>query len=126
MVLGVLVAATAMVLATFEGGHLGVLTVLLAVLVGGLGIIAPAVLQSAGELGGEARAAASSVAMFSFYVGATLGPIVAAAAAPQGFSVLARTLAILLVTALGLTMLGMRFRRKATAATAAQDLAPAV
>ncbi|WP_328406772.1 MFS transporter [Nocardia sp. NBC_00403] len=111
IVLGVLVAAAAMVLATFEGGHLGVLTVLLAVLVGGLGIIAPAVLQSAGELGGEARAAASSVAMFSFYVGATVGPIVAAAAAPHGFSMLAWTLAILLVTALGLTMLGMRFQR---------------
>ncbi|WP_406233900.1 MFS transporter [Nocardia sp. NBC_01009] len=123
IVLGVLVAAAAMVLATFEGGHLGVLTVLLAVLVGGLGIIAPAVLQSAGELGGEARAAASSVAMFSFYVGATVGPIVAAAAAPHGFSMLAWTLAILLVTALGLTMLGMRFQR--TAAAVVPDLAGA-
>ncbi|MFE7797170.1 MFS transporter [Nocardia sp. NPDC057440] len=121
IVLGVLVAAAAMVLATFEGGHLGVLTVLLAVLVGGLGIIAPAVLQSAGELGGEARAAASSVAMFSFYVGATVGPIVAAAAAPHGFSMLAWTLAILLVAALGLTMLGMRFQRTAAAATAVPD-----
>ncbi|MFQ6326560.1 MFS transporter [Nocardia sp. CWNU-33] len=123
IVLGVLVAAAAMVLATFEGGHLGVLTVLLAVLVGGLGIIAPAVLQSAGELGGEARAAASSVAMFSFYVGATVGPIVAAAAAPHGFSTLAWTLAILLVAALGLTMLGMRFQR--TAAAVVADLAGA-
>jgi predicted MFS family arabinose efflux permease len=125
MVLGVLVAAVAMVLATFEGGHLGVLTVLLAVLVGGLGIIAPAVLQTAGELGGEARAAASSVAMFSFYVGATVGPIVAAAAAPHGFSMLASTLAILLVVALGLTTLGMRLQRKASAATTAHDIAQA-
>ncbi|MEV6339949.1 MFS transporter [Nocardia vinacea] len=111
MVLGVLVAATAMVIATFEGTHLAVLTILLAVLVGGLGVIAPAVLQTAGELGGEARAAASSVAMFSFYVGATAGPLVAAAAAPHGFSVLAWTLAILLVAALGLTLFGVRIQR---------------
>lgn len=113
MVLGVLVAATAMVIATFEGTHLAVLTILLAVLVGGLGVIAPAVLQTAGELGGEARAAASSVAMFSFYVGATAGPLVAAAAAPHGFSVLAWTLAILLVAALGLTLFGVRIQRSA-------------
>ncbi|MFE9326535.1 MFS transporter [Nocardia sp. NPDC052278] len=111
MVLGVLVAATAMVIATFEGSHLAVLTILLAVLVGGLGVIAPAVLQTAGELGGEARAAASSVAMFSFYVGATAGPLVAAAAAPHGFSVLAWTLAILLVLALALTLLGTQIQR---------------
>ncbi|MEV5836314.1 MFS transporter [Nocardia sp. NPDC052112] len=111
MVLGVLIAATAMVIATFEGTHLAVLTILLAVLVGGLGVIAPAVLQTAGELGGEARAAASSVAMFSFYVGATAGPLVAATAAPHGFSVLAWTLAILLVAALGLTLFGVRIQR---------------
>ncbi|WP_433682347.1 MFS transporter [Nocardia sp. CA-119907] len=111
MVLGVLVAATAMVIATFEGAHLAVLTILLAVLVGGLGVIAPAVLQTAGELGGQARAAASSVAMFSFYVGATAGPLVAAAAAPHGFSVLAWTLATLLVAALGLTLFGVRIQR---------------
>ncbi|MFG1773290.1 MFS transporter [Nocardia salmonicida] len=119
MVLGVLIAATAMVAATFEGSHLAVLTVLLAILVGGLGVIAPAVLQSAGELGGEARAAASSVAMFSFYVGATIGPIVAAAAAPHGFSALAWTLALLLVIALGLTLFGARLQRSASSATAA-------
>ena len=100
-----------MVIATFEGTHLAVLTILLAVLVGGLGVIAPAVLQTAGELGGEARAAASSVAMFSFYVGATAGPLVAAAAAPHGFSVLAWTLAILLVAGLGLTLFGVRIQR---------------
>ncbi|WP_433730707.1 MFS transporter [Nocardia sp. CA-129566] len=111
MVLGVLVAATAMVIATFEGTHLAVLTILLAVLVGGLGVIAPAVLQTAGELGGQARAAASSVAMFSFYVGATAGPLVAAAAAPHGFTVLAWTLATLLVAALGLTLFGVRIQR---------------
>ncbi len=108
MVLGVLVAAMAMVAATFEGAHPAALTFLLAILVGGLGVIAPAVLQSAGELGGESRAAASSVAMFSFYVGATIGPIVAAVAAPHGFAVLAWTLAGLLVAALALTLLGAR------------------
>ncbi|WP_225726193.1 MULTISPECIES: MFS transporter [unclassified Nocardia] len=113
IVLGVLVAAAAMVVATFEGTHLGVLTVLLAVMVGGLGTIGPAVLQSAGELGGESRAAATSVAMFSFYVGATLGPIVAAAAAPHGFSILAWTLALLLVAAFALTLVGMRLQRRA-------------
>ncbi|MEV6390000.1 MFS transporter [Nocardia xishanensis] len=116
IVLGVLIAAAAMVTATFEGAHLAVLTVLLAVLVGGLGIIAPAVLQSAGELGGESRAAASSVAMFSFYVGATVGPVVAAAAAPHGFSALAWTLAVLLLAALGLTLLGVRIQRAVTTA----------
>lgn len=116
VMLGVLIAAAAMVTATFEGAHLAVLTVLLAVLVGGLGIIAPAVLQSAGELGGESRAAASSVAMFSFYVGATVGPVVAAAAAPHGFSALAWTLAVLLLAALGLTLLGVRIHREATTA----------
>ncbi|MGK8520881.1 MFS transporter [Nocardia asteroides] len=111
--LGVLIAATAMVLATFEGAHPAVLTVLLAVLVGGLGIIAPAVLQSAGELGGESRAAAMSVAMFSFYVGATIGPLVAAFAAPHGFAALAWTLTVLLVAALGMTVAGVRIARKA-------------
>ncbi|RDI52126.1 MFS transporter [Nocardia mexicana] len=111
IVLGVLIAATAMVLAAFAGSHLALLTVLLAVLVGGLGTIAPAVLQSAGELGGEARAAAMSVAMFSFYVGATVGPLVAAAAAPHGFPMLAWSLAALLVTAFALTLVGMRLQR---------------
>ncbi|RJO76622.1 MFS transporter [Nocardia panacis] len=111
IMLGVVIAAAAMVVATFEGAHLAVLTVLLAVLVGGLGTIAPAVLQSAGRFGGESRAAATSVAMFSFYVGATAGPIVASAAAPHGFSVLAWTLALLLVAALVLTFVGIRLRR---------------
>ncbi|MBF6483376.1 MFS transporter [Nocardia otitidiscaviarum] len=113
IVLGTLVAAAAMVAATFEGGHIGILTALLAILVGGLGVIAPAVLQTTGELGGEARAAASSVAMFSFYVGATLGPIIAAIAAPHGFSALAWTLALLLLVALGCTLLGARLQRGA-------------
>ncbi|MEV6251819.1 MFS transporter [Nocardia sp. NPDC051911] len=113
--LGVLIAAAAMVVATFEGTHPAVLAVLLAVLVGGLGIIAPAVLQSAGELGGESRAAAMSVAMFSFYVGATIGPLVAAAAAPHGFATLAWTLALLLVAALGMTGIGLRMQRSTAA-----------
>ncbi|MGW4088391.1 MFS transporter [Nocardia sp. NPDC004750] len=113
--LGVLIAAAAMVVATFEGTHPAVLAVLLAVLVGGLGIIAPAVLQSAGELGGESRAAAMSVAMFSFYVGATIGPLVAAAAAPHGFATLAWTLALLLVAALGMTAIGLRMQRSTAA-----------
>ncbi|WP_306359769.1 MFS transporter [Nocardia sp. CC227C] len=116
IVLGALVAAVAMVAATFEGSHIGILTVLLAILVGGLGVIAPAVLQTTGELGGEARAAASSVAMFSFYVGATIGPIIAAVAAPHGFSALAWTLALLLLIALGLTLLGARLQRGVVAA----------
>ncbi|MEU7142383.1 MFS transporter [Nocardia sp. NPDC046473] len=115
IMLGVLVAAAAMVAATFEGSHLAVLTILLAVLVGGLGVIGPAVLQSAGELGGESRAAAMSVAMFSFYVGATVGPLVAAAAAPHGFSALAWTLATLLVIALAMTLVGLRIQRRALA-----------
>ncbi|MBF6177635.1 MFS transporter [Nocardia otitidiscaviarum] len=113
IVLGALVAAAAMVAATFEGGHIGILTALLAILVGGLGVIAPAVLQTTGELGGEARAAASSVAMFSFYVGATIGPIIASIAAPHGFSALAWTLALLLLVALGCTLLGARLQRRA-------------
>ncbi|WP_433660019.1 MFS transporter [Nocardia sp. CA-128927] len=115
IMLGVLVAAAAMVAATFEGSHLAVLTILLAVLVGGLGVIGPAVLQSAGELGGESRAAAMSVAMFTFYVGATVGPLVAAAAAPHGFSALAWTLAVLLVIALVMTLIGLRVQRRALA-----------
>ncbi|WP_029895359.1 MFS transporter [Nocardia brasiliensis] len=119
IVLGVLVAAAAMVAATFEGSHLAVLTVLLAVMVGGLGVIAPAVLQSAGELGGESRAAAMSVAMFSFYVGATVGPLVAAAAAPHGFAALAWTLAALLVAALGMTVIGLLLQRRVQAKAAA-------
>jgi predicted MFS family arabinose efflux permease len=114
--LGVLVAAAAMVAATFEGSHLAVLTILLAVMVGGLGVIGPAVLQSAGEMGGESRAAAMSVAMFSFYVGATVGPIVAAAAAPHGFSALAWTLSGLLVAALAMTVVGLTLQRRAQAA----------
>ncbi|WP_040739527.1 MFS transporter [Nocardia tenerifensis] len=110
--LGVVIAASAMIVATFEGSHVAVLTILLAVMVGGLGVIAPAVLQSAGELGGESRAAAMSVAMFSFYVGATVGPLVAAAAAPHGFSALAWTLAALLVGALAMTVLGLALQRR--------------
>ncbi|MEV0764449.1 MFS transporter [Nocardia sp. NPDC050435] len=113
--LGVLIAAVAMVAATFEGGHLAVLAILLAVMVGGLGIVGPAVLQSAGELGGESRAAAMSVAMFSFYVGATAGPLVAAAAAPHGFATLAWTLAVLLVAALAMTIVGLALQRRAAA-----------
>ncbi|MGQ4617637.1 MFS transporter [Nocardia sp. R7R-8] len=114
--LGVLIAAAAMVVAAFEGTHPAALAVLLAVLVGGLGIIGPAVLQSAGELGGESRAAAMSVAMFSFYVGATVGPLVAAAAAPHGFATLAWTLALMLVAALGMTVIGLRIQRRAMVA----------
>ncbi|NEW25731.1 MFS transporter [Nocardia cyriacigeorgica] len=108
IVLGVLVAAAAMIAAALAGTGVALLTVLLAVLVGGLGVIAPAVLQSAGELGGDARAAASSVAMFSFYVGATTGPLVAAAAAPHGFAALSWTLAALLLLALIMILMAPR------------------
>ncbi|MFE3446761.1 MFS transporter [Nocardia sp. NPDC059180] len=108
IVLGVLIAAAAMIAAALVGTEVAALTVLLAILVGGLGVIAPAVLQSAGELGGDARAAASSVAMFSFYVGATTGPLIAAAAAPHGFPALSWTLATLLLLALLLTLLAPR------------------
>ncbi|GAB3655842.1 hypothetical protein GCM10028833_30820 [Glycomyces tarimensis] len=108
--LGVGVAAAAMVAAAFTGEHVVALAVLLAVLVGGLGIVGPATLQSAGELGGEHRASASSVAMFSFYVGATIGPIVAAAAARSGFVALAWTIAAMLLAAMALALWGRRLQ----------------
>ncbi|WP_026922205.1 MFS transporter [Glycomyces arizonensis] len=108
--LGVAVATAAMVAAAFTGEHLVALAILLAVLVGGLGVAAPAALQSAGELGGEHRAGASSVAMFSFYVGATVGPPVASAAAHHGFAALAWTLAAMLVVAMGLALWGRRLQ----------------
>ncbi|SDD86150.1 MFS transporter [Glycomyces harbinensis] len=106
VVLGTIVAAASMLAAAFAGGNLVVLAVLLAVLIGGLGIVAPATTQTAGELGGEHRAAASSVAMFSFYVGATVGPLVAQAAAAHGFPALAWTLAAMLSVAAGLALWG--------------------
>jgi predicted MFS family arabinose efflux permease len=110
VVLGTAVAAGSMVAAAFAGGHLVLLAILLAVLVGGLGIVAPATTQTAGELGGEHRAAASSVAMFSFYAGATAGPLVARAAAAHGFPALAWTLAAMLLVAAGLALWGKRIQ----------------
>ncbi|MCD0442239.1 MFS transporter [Glycomyces sp. A-F 0318] len=110
VVLGAVAAAGAMVAAAFADGHLVVLAILLAVLIGGLGIVAPATTQTAGELGGEHRAAASSVAMFCFYVGATAGPLVARAAAAHGFPGLAWTLAATLLVAAGLALWGKRIQ----------------
>lgn len=114
ILLGIAVAATAMIATAVVGSHLVPVAVLLAFMVGGLGVIGPASLQTAGDLGGEHRAAASSVAMFVFYVGATVGPVVAAAVAPHGFAVLAWTLAALL--ALAFTLLAPAARRRTPAA----------
>lgn len=102
ILLGIAVAAAAMIATAAVGSHLVPVAILLAVMVGGLGVIGPASLQTAGNLGGEHRAAASSVAMFVFYVGATLGPLAAAAIAPHGFTALAWTLAALLTLAFAL------------------------
>ncbi|GAA1661233.1 MFS transporter [Glycomyces endophyticus] len=106
--LGTAVAGLAMVAAAFAGGNLTALAILLAVLVFGIGIAGPAMNQIAAEAGGEQRAAATSVAMFSFYVGATAGPLVASAVAPHGFAALAWTLAAMLLTAAGLALWGKR------------------
>lgn len=114
ILLGIAVAATAMIATAVVGSRLVPVAVLLAFLVGGLGIVGPASLQIAGDLGGEHRAAASSVAMFVFYVGATVGPLLAATVAPHGFAALAWTLAGLLALALGLLAVTTR-RRTAVA-----------
>jgi len=108
VVLGAIIATAAMIAAAFSGDHLVAIAILLAVLIGGIGIAAPAITQTAGELGGEHRAAASSVAMFSFYVGATIGPLVARAAAAHSFAALAWTLAGMLLVAAGLALWGKR------------------
>ncbi|MEU6857615.1 MFS transporter [Glycomyces sp. NPDC046736] len=110
ILVGTIVAAASMVAAVFASGHIVLLAVLLAVLVGGLGVVAPATTQTAGELGGEHRAAASSVAMFSFYVGATAGPLVARATAGHGFAALAWTLAGMMLLAAGLALWGKRMQ----------------
>lgn len=110
IVAGTVVAALAMIGAAFAGDHLVTIAVLLAILIGGLGLVAPAANQMAAESGGEHRAAASSVAMFSFYVGATVGPLIARAAAPHGFAVLAVTLASMLLIAAGLALWGKRIQ----------------
>lgn len=102
------VAGIAMVAAAFAGGEVVALAFLLAVLVLGIGIVGPAMNQTAAEAGGEHRAAATSVAMFSFYVGATVGPLAARAVAPHGFSALAWTLAAALFVAAGLALWGKR------------------
>nr|QZD57855.1 MFS transporter [Glycomyces sp. TRM65418] len=110
IVLGTVVAALAMAAAVFAGDHLVMLAVLLAVLIGGLGIVGPAANQTAAEAGGEHRAAASSVAMFSLYVGATAGPLIAQAAAVHGFAALALALAGMLLLAAGLALWGKRIQ----------------
>ena len=110
IVLGSVVAALAMVAAALAGGHVVAIAILLAILIGGIAVVAPATNQIAAENGGEHRAAASSVAMFSFYVGATVGPLVAQAAAGHGFPVLAVTLAVMLLIAAGLSLWGKRIQ----------------
>lgn len=108
MVLGTSVAAAAMVVAALTGAHAIAVAILLAVMVGGIGLVAPAVTQVAGDTGAEHRAAASSVAMFSFYIGATIGPLIASAAARHGFEALSWTLAAMLALAAGLVLWGRR------------------
>ncbi len=110
IVLGTAVAALAMIGAAFSGGSIVALAILLAVLIGGIAIVGPATNQTAAEAGGEHRAAATSVAMFSFYVGATIGPLVAQAAAAHGFAALAWTLAGMLVLAAGLALWGKQIQ----------------
>ncbi|MFB9658594.1 MFS transporter [Glycomyces mayteni] len=108
LLLGTAVAGLAMVGAAFAGGQVVALAFLLALLVLGIGIVGPAMNQTAAEAGGEHRAAATSVAMFSFYVGATAGPLAARAVAPHGFAALAWTLAAMLLVAAGLALWGKR------------------
>jgi hypothetical protein len=48
--------------------------------------------------------------MFSFYVGATAGPLIAQAAAAHGFAALAVTLASMLLLAAGLALWGRRIQ----------------
>ncbi|ADD46068.1 MFS transporter [Stackebrandtia nassauensis] len=110
IMLGIGLAAAAMVATAVVGSHVVPVAILLAFLVGGLGIVGPASLQTAGDLGGDHRAAASSVAMFIFYVGATVGPMVAAVVAPHGFAALAWTLAAMLALAFALLAPGARRR----------------
>lgn len=108
LLVGTAVAGLAMVGAALVGGQVVALAFLLAVLVFGIGIVGPAMNQTAAEAGGEHRAGATSVAMFSFYVGATVGPLAARAVAPHGFSALAWTLAGALFVAAGLSLWGKR------------------
>ncbi|WP_025273474.1 MFS transporter [Haloglycomyces albus] len=104
-ILGSLVVAGAAVLTmAIAPPHPVLLGITAALFLASTGIANPAILQSAMRIAPQFGASANSGAMFINYVGATLGPIVAAGVAGFGMHTLAWVLLALVVASLGLAV----------------------
>ncbi|KAB8187019.1 MFS transporter [Microbispora catharanthi] len=87
------------------------LAVLLAVFAFAIGVAAPAVIETVGLLAGPARGTAVSLFTFFLFTGASIGPVVASAAAPYGFAALMYGVAGVLALGGGLVLIASSGRR---------------
>ncbi|MCO5967102.1 MFS transporter [Actinoallomurus soli] len=88
-------------------GTLG-LAILLNVFVAGIGLTAPALIETIGGRAGAARGTAVSLFTFILFVGASVGPQVAGALSAHGLPTLAYVLAALLAAGAALTLTARR------------------
>jgi predicted MFS family arabinose efflux permease len=90
-------AATAIALiGALTPGTVG-LTALLMVFVLGIGTSSPAMIEAVGARAGEVQATAVSLSMFWFFVGASLGPVVAGVVIGSGLGMLTYVFAAVLI-----------------------------
>jgi predicted MFS family arabinose efflux permease len=87
-VVGALAVAAASALAAAAAAGIGVVAVAvcLLVFVGGIALAAPGLIEAVGSAAGPARAAATALYTFTLFVGASLGPQLAAAVDGAGFT----------------------------------------
>lgn len=78
-------ATGALLTAAASGFGTWAIALCLFVFVGGIGLSAPGLIEAVGEVAGAARAAATALYTFVLFVGASLGPQLAAAADGAGF-----------------------------------------
>ncbi|SDP02662.1 Predicted arabinose efflux permease, MFS family [Actinopolyspora xinjiangensis] len=99
-----------------RGGDIGVLALgaLLFVFVFGIAVAAPALVEAIGSLAGPARGAAVALYTFVLFVGASLGPQLAALL-DNSFSTVATGVAVLLIGGAAAATLGHRLRHRVPA-----------
>ncbi|MCX4851519.1 MFS transporter [Streptomyces sp. NBC_00893] len=97
LVAALLLAAAAIALiGALTPGTVGLATLLM-VFVLGIGSSSPAMIEAVGARAGEAHPTAVSLAMFWFFVGASLGPVVAGAVIGSGLGMLSYVFAAVLI-----------------------------
>jgi predicted MFS family arabinose efflux permease len=113
-VVGALATAAAGALLTAAASGFGTWAIALSlfVFVGGIALSAPGLIEAVGEVAGEARAAATALYTFVLFLGASLGPQLAAAADGAGFIGVCAAAGALLAAGMLTALAARRIRRR--------------